>query len=355
MKVALLGVGQAGGKLAEAFATERRARPAVTGALAVNTATADLQSLDVETLLVGTDRANGHGVGGDNELGARVMNEDVAEVIDALDVSSECDALVVLAGLGGGTGSGGAPVLVRELSRVYDRPVYVLGILPGRDEGSLYQRNAGRSLKTLAREADSVLLVDNDAWRASGESLGEGYAEINERIAKRIGLLFAADETSTGDAVGESVVDASEIINTLREGTLAAVGYAAAESSENPDENVNAITSVTRNALLTETSLPDATSAEAALLVVAGDPDRISRKGVESARSWLGEETGTMQVRGGDMPVDSERVAALVLLSGVERSDRIEAFFDRANEAVDDTEGEDATESVTSDDLDGLF
>jgi cell division GTPase FtsZ len=355
MKVALLGVGQAGGKLAEALATEKRARPAVTDVLAVNTATADLQSLDVETLLVGTDRANGHGVGGDNELGARVMNEDVAEVIDALDVSSECDALVVLAGLGGGTGSGGAPVLVRELSRVYDRPVYVLGILPGRDEGSLYQRNAGRSLKTLAREADSVLLVDNDAWRASGESLDEGYAEINARVAKRIGLLFAAGETNPDDAVGESVVDASEIINTLREGTLAAVGYAAAESSENPDENVNAITSVTRNALLTETSLPDATSAEAALLVVAGDPDRISRKGVESARSWLGEETGTMQVRGGDMPVDSERVAALVLLSGVERSDRIEAFFDRANEAVDDTEGEDATESVTSDDLDGLF
>ena len=355
MKVALLGVGQAGGKLAEALATEKRARPAVTGALAVNTATADLQSLDIETLLVGTSRANGHGVGGDNELGARVMNEDVAEVVDALDVSSECDALVVLAGLGGGTGSGGAPVLVRELSRVYDRPVYALGVLPGRDEGSLYQRNAGRSLKTLAREADSVLLVDNDAWRASGESLDEGYAEINARIAKRIGLLFAAGETAPADAVAESVVDASEIINTLREGTLAAVGYAAAESSENPDENVNAITSVTRNALLTETSLPDATSAEAALLVIAGDPDRISRKGVESARSWLGEETGTMQVRGGDMPVDSERVAALVLLSGLERSDRIEAFFDRANEAVDDTDGEDATESVTSDDLDGLF
>jgi len=53
---------------------------------------------------------NGHGVGGDNELGAEVMEEDSVEVLDALasKVNADAEALFVVAGLGGGTGSGGA-------------------------------------------------------------------------------------------------------------------------------------------------------------------------------------------------------------------------------------------------------
>jgi cell division GTPase FtsZ len=355
MKVALIGVGQAGGKLAEALASHDLAKPAVTGALAVNTASADLQPLRLETLLVGAERVNGHGVGGDNELGAEVMDADSTEVLDALHgrVTSRCDAILLAAGLGGGTGSGGAPVLARELSRVYDTPVYALGILPGQDEGALYQRNAGRSLKTLAREADATLLVDNDAWRKAGESVDEGYAAVNDRIAHRVGLLLAAGEG--GSRTAESVVDSSEVINTLRTGDLAAVGYASAAASDDATANLNAITSVARNALFTGTSLPDATDAASALLVIAGDPARINRKGVEAARSWLEDELGTMEVRGGDLPLESDRLAALVLLGGVERSARLERFFERASAATDEVERPDATESMVSDELDDLL
>jgi cell division GTPase FtsZ len=200
----------------------------------------------------------------------------------------------------------------------------------------MYQVNAGRSLKTLAREADATLLVDNDAWRAAGESVEEGYDAINGAIARRFGLLLAAGEAVEG--VGESVVDTSEVINTLRAGGIAALGYATADSAPDAGENVNAVTSTARRALLTGTSLPDATDAEAALLAVAGEPERISRKGVEHARRWLEEETGCMQVRGGDFPLGSERIAALVLLGGVERSDRVQRFFDRAKAAQEETD-----------------
>jgi len=357
MKVALIGVGQAGGKLAEALASHDLARDAVTGALAVNTARADLQPLRIDTHLVGEAQVNGHGVGGDNELGAEVMTDDATEVLDALDgrVTSRCDAIFLVAALGGGTGSGGAPVLARELARVYDVPVYALGVLPGRDEGALYQRNAGRSLKTLAREADATLLVDNDAWRESGESVDEGFEAINDRIAQRVGLLLAAGEYEAGDVTAESVVDSSEVINTLRTGRLAAIGYASAAGSDETAENLNAITAVTRNALLTGTSLPDATDAASALLIIAGKPEQISRKGVEAARSWLSEELGTMEVRGGDLPVDSDRLAALVLLGGVERSPRVQEFFERAAAASETPERDDPTESMTSEKLDDLF
>jgi cell division GTPase FtsZ len=357
MKVVLIGVGQAGGKLTQVLAEfdHEMGFEAIRGAFAVNTAEADLQSLDIDTMLIGQDRVKGHGVGGDNELGAEIMQDEATEVMDELDarIATDAEAVMIVAGLGGGTGSGGAPALAHELNRVYDVPIYTLGILPGRNEGSLYQANAGRSLKTVIRESDAALLIDNDAWRTSDETVEEGFENINQQIAQRIGVLLASGEVVEG--VGESVVDSSEIINTLKNGGIASLGYASAEAAEDASENVNTITSLARKSLLTGMGLPNAVDAEAALLVIAGQPDRISRKGVERARSWIEEETGSLQVRGGDFPLDSDRLAALVLLGGVERSQRVQEFMDRAREANEEVEERDPTEQFDNDDLDDLF
>jgi len=359
MKVALIGVGQAGGKIAQALAEFDYSREfgAVMGAFAVNTARADLQNLDIDTMLIGQDRVKGHGVGGDNELGAEIMQEEATEVMDELDgrITSKAEAIFVVAGLGGGTGSGGAPMLTRKLQRVHDIPIYGLGVLPGRDEGAIYQANAGRSLKTFAREADSLLLIDNDAWHSSGESVEEGFDTINDRIAERVGLLLAAGEAVEG--VGESVVDSSEIINTLKTGGIASLGYASAKADPDAGENINVITSTARKALLTGTSLPNAVQADTALLVAAGHPDRIARKGVERARKWLEEETGSLEVRGGDFPLNSENIATLVLLGGLQGSQRVQEFMDRASEAAKRREQEPdaAVDDFESEELDNLF
>ena len=359
MKVVLIGLGQAGGKITQALAEYdyEMGFEAVQGAMAVNSARADLQELDIDTMLVGQDRVKGHGVGGDNELGAEIMQAEATEVMDSLDgrVTSRAEAVFIVAGLGGGTGSGSAPMLARELNRVYDIPIYGIGVLPGRDEGSIYQANAGRSLKTTVREADSTMLIDNDAWHSADESIEEGFDAINQHIAQRVGLLLASGEIV--DGVGESVVDSSEIINTLKPGGMSSLGYASAEASEDPGENISTITSATRNALLTGTSLPGAVKAETALLVVAGEPERISRKGVERARRWLEEETGSLEVRGGDFPLDSDRIATLVLLGGVERSNRIQEFLDRAREANEESSKpkQDPGEAFQNDELDDLF
>ncbi|WP_115862864.1 tubulin/FtsZ family protein [Halorussus litoreus] len=359
MKVVLIGVGQAGGKLTQRLAQydQRMDFGAVKGALAVNSAKADLRELDLDTVLVGQDRVKGHGVGGDNELGAEVMDNDATQVMDALDgrIAAETEAIFVVAGLGGGTGSGGAPVLARELNRVYQIPVYGLGVLPGRGEGAMYQANAGRSLMTLVREADATLLIDNDAWHTSGESVGEAFDKINENIAQRVGLLFASGEAVEG--VGESVVDSSEVINTLRSGGIATLGFASAKAAEDAEENINTVTSVTRRALLSNLSLPNAVEADSGLLVVAGKPESIPRKGVERARKWVEEETGSLQVRGGDFPLDSGRLASLILLGGVERSERIEEFMERAKEASKKAEEPkvDPAEQFHNDELDDLI
>ncbi|WP_262178897.1 tubulin/FtsZ family protein [Haloarcula laminariae] len=343
MRLALLGVGQAGGKVTEAFLeyADRTDSDIVVDALAVNTAKADLLGLDripvSNRLLIGTDRVKGHGVGADNELGAEIAADDSEVVLDAVAgmPTHEIDAFLLVAGLGGGTGSGVAPYLAKELRRRYEEPVYGLGLLPGKDEGGIYTLNAARSFQTFVREVDNLVVYDNDTMASGGDSLAGGFAKANEDLARRFGVLFAAGETD-GSAVPEQVVDASEIINTLGCGGVSTFGYASSPIERKrglfggkgrPDTSdaTPRILALVRQATLGRLTLPcEITSAERALVVVAGPPEMLSRNGVEKARTWLEEATGTMEVRGGDFPVpDADEVAAAVLLSGVSDVPRV--------------------------------
>jgi len=211
MKLALIGVGQAGGKVVDEFLAydARTGADVVRGAIAVNTAKADLRGLDRlpedRRILIGQARVKGHGVGADNEMGAEIAERTSTRFGGArFGGGPRIDAFLVVAGLGGGTGSGGAPVIARHLKRIHTEPVYGLGILPGSDEGGIYTLNAARSLKTFVDEVDNLMLFDNDAWRSSGESVGEGFDAINKELVHRFGVLFSAGEIEAGSDVAES-------------------------------------------------------------------------------------------------------------------------------------------------------
>jgi cell division GTPase FtsZ len=367
MKLAMIGFGQAGGKIVDKFVEydQRHGSGIVRAAVAVNTAKADLMGLEhipeEQRVLIGQSRVKGHGVGADNELGAEIAEEDIDEVQGAIDTIPvhEVDAFLVVAGLGGGTGSGGAPVLSKHLKRIYTEPVYGLGVLPGSDEGGIYTLNAARSFQTFVREVDNLLVFDNDAWRKTGESVQGGYDEINDEIVRRFGILFGAGEVEAGQEVAESVVDSSEIINTLNSGGVSTVGYASEEvevkesggllsrltggdedDSLDTAHTTNRITSLVRKAALGRLTLPcEIEGAERALLVMAGPPRHLNRKGIERGRKWLEEQTGSMEVRGGDYPVTgSGFVAGVILLSGVTNVPRIKELQQVAIEAQDNIE-----------------
>jgi cell division GTPase FtsZ len=359
MKLAMIGFGQAGGKVVDKFVEydRRTGSGVVRSAIAVNTAKADLAGLEnvpeENRVLIGQARVKGHGVGADNELGADIAEEDIDEVQGAIDQVPvhEIDAFLVVAGMGGGTGSGGAPVLANHLKRIYTEPVYGLGILPAQDEGGIYTLNAARSFKTFVDEVDNLLVFDNDAWRETGESVRGGYDRINEEIVRRFGILFSAGEVREGDTVAESVVDSSEIINTLSCGGVSTVGYATetvetandgllgrfSDADLDATETTNRITSLVRKAALGRLTLPcEVRSTDRSLVVVSGPQDHLNRKGIERGRKWLENETASMEVRGGDYPVgDTENVAAVTLLSGVTDVPRIKALQEVAVETQD--------------------
>ena len=233
MRVFFIGFGQAGGKVVDMFMEQDKTN--LFRAIAVNTARTDLLGLKQipmkDRVLIGQTVVKGHGVGTENALGAKITRDEIDPIVTAIESigTHDIDAFVIVAGLGGGTGSGGTPVLAQALKNLYQEPVYTIGIIPSPDEGRLYSYNAARSLTTLVNIADNTFIFDNAAWRKEGESIKTAYDRINDEIVRRFGVLFRAGEVGQG-GVGEMVVDSSEIINTLRGGGITTVGFAKTEA-----------------------------------------------------------------------------------------------------------------------------
>jgi cell division GTPase FtsZ len=395
MRVFFIGFGQAGGKIADMFIEQdKKVGTQNFRAISVNTARTDLMGLKNiglrDRILIGQTMVKGHGVGTDNVTGAKITSDEIDSIINAIDSrgTHDIDAFVIIAGLGGGTGSGGSPVLARALKRIYREPVYALGILPAPEEGRLYSWNAARSLSTLVNEVDNTFLFDNSAWKNEGESVKTAYQRLNDEIVRRFGVLFRAGEV-TKMGVGEMVVDSSEIINTLRGGGISSVGYAITEvtskrtkqkkgifgglkdsigkatsGKKEPTEEVllgedktAKIIALVRRAMLGRLTLPcDYSSAERALVLIAGPPEEMDRKGVEKSKSWVEENIAGIEVRGGDYPVNSEFIAAVVVLATVGNAPRIRELLEIAKETKeDDRKAKERKTSLFDEDIEPLF
>jgi len=356
MKTLIIGLGQAGGKVADAFIADDRAShiPHTFEAIAVNTAVSDLLGLknikEEDKVLIGETVVKGHGVGADNKMGAQIAEDEIEIILNKISKigSAEFDVFIIVAGLGGGTGSGTSPVVAKHLKKVYDEPVYIIGILPAESEGDIYTLNAARSLKSLLPNVDATILVDNSTFVRGGESVREAYDRINREIVKRIGILARAGEARTRKHVAEKVVDSSEIINTLKSGGISTIGYASEKvevkkgimgflyrvfgRKESELGRATRIVSAVKRATKGRLLLPcDYHSANKALIVVAGPAAQLDRKGIEKARMWLEQSIAGSEVRGGDYPLlESDYVGAVVLISGITNAPRVRTLLERA-------------------------
>ena len=367
MRFFIIGFGQAGGKILDLFIENEKMRGYRTDmrVLAINTARTDLMGLKHvpmrDRILIGQTTVKGHGVGTDNKLGAKVAQEEIETILNAIDErgTHEIDAFLIISGLGGGTGSGGAPVLAKYLSEMYSEPVYAIGVLPAPEEGKLYSLNAARSMITMLKYVDNLILVDNGAWKFEGLSLRESFARINEEIVRRLTVLARAGEPVEEGMVAEMVVDSSEVINTLKGGGITSIGYATSVAEEKkrsgifglfrkkPSDEVLGeedksmkIASLVRRAALGRLTIPcNIQSAERALVLVAGPPEHLDRKGIEKAKLWLEEQIAGVEVRAGDYPTRrTKHVAALVVLANVTDVPRVRELQRLAAEAKDEVE-----------------
>ncbi len=376
MKVLVIGLGQAGGKIADLFLMDDRKShvPHTFDAIAVNTAISDLMGLSYipqeDRILLGETAVKGHGVGADNRKAAEIAEDEVEIILGRVSKSnvSNIDAFFLIAGLGGGTGSGVISVVAKHLKRVYDEPVYGIAVLPAENEGDIYTLNAARSLKALLPNCDATILVDNGAFLRSGESVRQAYDRINAEVVKRVGIICRSGETRSRKHVGEMVVDASEVINTFRGGAICSIGYASEMVQREsffsrlfrPKRyeigKASRILSVVKRAVKGRLLLPcDYRSANKALIILAGPPTQLDRKGIEKAREWLEATISGTEVRGGDYPLlKSSYVGCVVLLAGISNAPRVKKMLEKAK-GVQEKVGKVGVEPKKEKDLDYLL
>jgi len=242
MKLMIIGFGQCGSKIADAFARlNRRARTQrrieiITDAFAVDTAPAVLDGLHTikpdsqHRVLMESQRTDGHNVVRMSELGAEIAIENSNRIIDAVRSARrlfETDAFLLIAGAAGGTGSGGIPIMAQSIKDCYkDKPVYSLVILPFKDEEETEERtiyNAAISLKSIYSVADAVFLADNQRYVTKDPALRNNLTKINELIVEPFYDLLCAGEEEKTKYIGANVADAGNIIQTLAGWT--AIGY----------------------------------------------------------------------------------------------------------------------------------
>jgi cell division GTPase FtsZ len=369
MKLAVIGVGNAGGKIADRIVEyeAETGRALCRFSAVINTASIDLEKIthiprENRVLIGQTDeRSKGHGAGADPELGADLTKRDTPELARFLDSVPlhDIDAFLVVGGLGGGTGSGGGPVLGEILNQRYDEPVYGLGVLPSQDEGGRASLNAARSVQSYMEETDGLVLFDNNAWSEGTDSVESGYERTNYEIVKRVVTLLAAGEYD-GSTVSENAMDSSDINRTLSVGGVSTIAYAEAEldastrrqqgllsrvrsngsSGGSEADSATKVHSLVRRAVQSRLTCPaEVNSTERALIVVSGPPSELSRKGLVRARKWLESEIDSVEVLAGDDPRKSSDVlSATVLLSNVTDVPRIDSLQEQAVDAQSNIE-----------------
>ncbi len=161
--------------------------------IAVNTdAQALLMSEATERIRIGDKLTRGLGAGGDPEVGQKAAEESSQELEEALHGA---DMVFVTCGMGGGTGTGGAPVIAELVKKT---GALTIGVVtrPFSFEGSRRQNLAMEGIELLKEKVDTLIVIPNDrlleivdkkasmtdAFRTAADVLRQGIQGISELI-----------------------------------------------------------------------------------------------------------------------------------------------------------------------------
>ena len=157
--IRVIGVGGGGSN-----AVNRMIRAEMMGVefIALNTdAQALLQSDAPHKLRIGDKITRGLGAGGDPSIGERAAEEDSDKIAQALEGS---DMVFITSGLGGGTGSGAAPV-VAEIAKELGALTIAVVTKPFTFEGAKRRLSAEKAAETLKAKVDTLITIPNDRLR----------------------------------------------------------------------------------------------------------------------------------------------------------------------------------------------
>ncbi len=230
-RITVFGVGGAGGNAVNNMIESRL--DGVEFVVANTDAQALLQNAAQRRIQMGTALTMGLGAGSQPQIGAAAAEEALQEIVDHLAGSHMA---FITAGMGGGTGTGAAPVIARAAK---EQGILTVGVVtkPFHFEGARRQATAERGIEELARYVDTLIVIPNQnlfrvanekttfaaAFAMADQVLYSGVASITELMTKEglINLDFADVRAimsemgkammGTGEASGEKrAIEAAE-------------------------------------------------------------------------------------------------------------------------------------------------
>lgn len=158
--------------------------------IAVNTDAQCLAGCEAPRVMqIGNKTTRGLGANGDTNLGRMAMEESIESVKELLQ---DVDILFLVTGLGGGTGSGGAPLLL-QVAHQMDIMTLCFATLPFPFESDSRKRQADESLRQLQRAADAVICLPNEKLIDlvdPNSGLQEAFRKADEQVAATIHALW---------------------------------------------------------------------------------------------------------------------------------------------------------------------
>ncbi len=170
---------------------------------------------------LGPHLTQGLGAGANPDIGRQATEESLEELKRILEVNTKM--VFVTAGMGGGTGTGGAPIIskiCRELG------ILTVGIVttPFSYEGKKRQMQAEEGIRTMKQYVDTLLVISNDKLRHQF-----GNLKMKEAFSKADNVLATAAKCITDviNSTGQINVDFADVCTVMKNGGVAILGSAS--------------------------------------------------------------------------------------------------------------------------------
>ncbi len=213
----------------------------------------DQQALDISPVplkvQLGESLTEGRGAGAIPEVGKNAAIENIDEIKDILGSSTKM--VFITAGMGGGTGTGAAPVIAKVAKEMGILTVGIVTV-PFSFEGRKRKLQAEEGLEQMRKNVDTLLIINNDRLREmfGNLSLGNAFAQADDVLtsaAKGIAEVISV--------TGMINVDFNDVNTVMKESGVAIMGSASAEGD---NRAIEAVTNSLSSPLLNDNNIEGA-------------------------------------------------------------------------------------------------
>lgn len=244
----------------------------------------DLQVLEASPIpnkiQLGSGLTAGLGAGSNPEVGKKAAMEAIEDVIEVLGVNTKM--LFITAGMGGGTGTGAAPIIAKTAKEL---DILTVGIVttPFAFEGKKRKSHADEGIENLKKSVDCLLIISNDKIKEmyGNLPLRQAFSHANDILttaAKGIAELI----TDTGYIN----VDFEDVKTVMSNSGVALMGSAAAEGE---DRAIAAVKAALASPLLNDNQIRGAKNI---LLNISSGMDEVLMDEVEQISAYIQDEAG---------------------------------------------------------------